>query len=150
MDTIERVKALIAPYLSENDIELVDVIYRREAGGMVLRFLVDKPYGINLKECEDLNIYLSGLLDKEDLIDNHFTLEVSSPGLDRTLKADKDFERVIGKPLNVSTFEPIDGHREHEGTLIGVEKENIVVESSGVSVVIPRNKIAKAVLKIEF
>jgi len=150
MDTVERVKELIAPYLSENDIELVDVIYRREAGGMVLRFLVDKPYGINLKECEDLNIYLSGLLDKEDLIDNHFTLEVSSPGLDRTLKADKDFERVIGKPLNVSTFEPIDGHREHEGTLIGVEKENIVVESSGVSVVIPRNKIAKAVLKIEF
>lgn len=150
MDTIERVKELIAPYLSENNVELVDVIYRRESGGMVLRLLADKPNGINLKECECLNVHLSGLLDNESLIDEHFILEVSSPGLDRPLKADRDFERVMGKALIISTFEPIDGNRAHEGALIGVEKENIVVEASGVSVVIPKKKIAKAVLRIEF
>ncbi len=150
MDFIDRVKELIAPYLSENDIELVDIIYRRESEGMVLRLLVDKPYGINLKECEDLNARLSGLLDKESLIEEHFIVEVSSPGLDRPLKTDRDFERNIDKVLDISTFEPIDGTRVHEGALIGVEKENIVIESSGISVVIPKNKIAKAVLKIEF
>lgn len=150
MDVVERVSELIAPYLGENGIELVDIMYRRESEGMVLRLLVDKLDGLSLKECEDLNVYLGGLLDKENLIDSHFVLEVSSPGLDRPLKTDRDFEHTMGKEIIVHTYEPINGRRTHEGKLIGMEKENIVVESSGVSVVIPKNKIAKSVLKIEF
>ena len=149
-DVIERVKALAADYLSQNSMELVDIIYRREQPGMVLRLLVDTPYGVTVKECTDLNHYLSEALNGENIIEGHFVLEVSSPGLDRPIVTDRDFERAVGNDLTVTTYEPIDGGRAHEGKLIGLEKENIVIESEGISIVVPRVKIAKAVLKIDF
>lgn len=150
MEIIDRVTELIGPYLGERGIELVEMIYRREQGGMVLRLFVDTATGITLKECEDLNNYLGELLDKESLIEeNRFLLEVSSPGLDRHLKTDRDFQRVIDKILEVSTYAPIDGKREHSGKLIGMDSDNIVLEEDGISTVIPRSKIARARLKIE-
>jgi ribosome maturation factor RimP len=150
MEIIERVKELAANYLEKNGIELIDVIYRREQGGMTLRLLVDTPQGISIAECEALNTYLGELLDKENVIEDHYLLEISSPGLDRPLISDKDFERVVGKDIYVSTYEPIESRREHEGKLIGINKDDIVVVSNGMSTVIPRQKIAKAKLKIEF
>ena len=150
MEMIERVKELIANYLEEHEIELVEVTYRREQEGMVLRLLVDTPEGIRIRECEELNNYLSEALDKENIIDERHTLEVASPGLDRPMKTDRDFERAMSKVLEVSTYEPIDGKKQREGKLIGMDKENIVIESSGTSTVIPRGKIAKAVRKIDF
>ncbi len=150
MEVIDRVNSLIERYLQEHGIELVDIIYRREQGGMVLRLLVDTPEGITIEQCEKLNNFLSEELDKEDVIEEHFMLEVCSPGLDRALSTDSDFARVMGKELFVHSYEPIDGSREHEGRLIGIDKESIVIESDGISTVIPRVKISKARLKIDF
>ena len=150
MEVVDRVNSLIEQYLEENDIELVDISYKREQGGMTLRLLVDTAEGITVDECERLNNYISEVLDKEEVIPEHYLLEVASPGLDRPLVTDRDFGRVIGKELDVKTYEPIDNRREHSGKLIGMDKEKIVVESGGISVVIPRTKIAKARLKIEF
>jgi ribosome maturation factor RimP len=149
-ETIGRVKALADNYLKDHNIELVDVIYRRESPGMVLRLLVDTAQGITLAECEKLNKYLSEVLDKEDAIEGHYVLEVSSPGLDRPLSSDRDFERVVGSELCITTYEPIEGRRSHEGKLASSDNEKIVVESAGKSITIPRKKIAKAVLKIDF
>jgi ribosome maturation factor RimP len=150
MEITDRVKELLSGYLDTNGIELVDIIYRREQSGMVLRVLVDTPSGITIDECEGVNNYLNGLLDKEDAIKERYILEVSSPGLDRPIKSDRDFERSIGKALELTTYEPIDGRRAHEGLLVGMDKEKIVIESEGVSTVIPRVKIAMARLKIDF
>ena len=150
MDIIDRVNGLVASYLDENGIELVDTIYRREQGGMVLRLLIDMPQGITIAGCETLNNYLSELLDKENFIDEHYTIEISSPGLDRPLKTDRDFKRVMGSKIDVTTYEPIDLKKTHEGLLIGMDRENIVIESNGVSTVIPRQKIAVARRKVEF
>jgi ribosome maturation factor RimP len=150
MEVKDRVNLLIEGYLEKNGIELIDIIYRREAGGMVLRLLADTPEGITVDECEALSNYLSEALDKEEVIAEHFTLEVASPGLDRALVTDRDFAWVMGKELDVSMYEPVDGLREHQGKLIGMDKDNIVIESDGISTVIPRKKIAKAKLKIEF
>ena len=150
MEVVDRVKSLIESYLEDHDIELVEIVYRREQGGMVLRLLVDTPGGINVTECEALNNYLSETLDKEEVISEHFIIEVASPGLDRPLVNDRDFERVMGKELEIRMYEPIDGSREHQGKLVGMDKENIVIESGDISTVIPRSKIAKAVLKLEF
>lgn len=150
MEVIDRVRELAENYVAAHGIEIVDIIYRREAQGVVLRLLVDKPHGITLKECEDMNNYLSALLDKEEVIDGRYILEVSSPGLDRPIITDRDFERAMGKALNVTTYEPVDGRKAHAGMLIGMDRDSIVIESSGVSTVIPRSKIAKAVLRIEF
>ena len=150
MEIIERVKSLIEGYLEDHNIELVEITYKREQGGMVLRLLADTPEGIIIAECEGLNNYLSEALDKEDVISEHFIIEVASPGLDRPIASDRDFERVMGKELDVRLYEPRNGKREHQGKLIGMEKENIVIEANGVSTVIPRVKIAKAILKIDF
>ena len=150
MDTIDRVNTLIAEYLEQNDMELVEITYRREQPGMVLRLLVDTPEGITIDQCEGLNNYLSELLDKEDIIQERYTLEVSSPGLDRPIITDRDFERSMGKILEVSTYEAIDGRKAHGGKLIGMDKEKVVIESDGISTVIPRNIIARARRKIKF
>lgn len=150
MEIIDRVKLLIQSYLEQNSIELVEITYKRGEGGMVLRLLVDTPEGITLGECEDLNNYLSDLLDKDDIISEHYIIEVASPGLDRPLVTDRDFARMMGRELEVKSYEPIDGKKENHGALIGMDSENIVIESGGISVVIPRAKIAKAQLKIDF
>jgi ribosome maturation factor RimP len=149
MEVIEHVKALIQEYLDDNGIELVDIMYRREQGGMVLRLLVDTQEGIRIDECEALNKHLSESLDRNDIINERYTIEVASPGLDRHLTTDRDFERVMGKDIEAATYEKIDGRKDHSGRLIGMDKEKIVIESDGVSMVIPRRSIAVARLKIE-
>ena len=146
----DRVNELIAKYLEERNIEVVDIFYRREHQGMVLRLLVDTPSGITINECEGLNNFLSETLDNEGVIQDRYILEVSSPGLDRPITSDKDFERSVGKRLDITTYELIDERRTHQGFLIGMDKDNVVIESNGISTLVPRGKIAKAVLKIEF
>jgi ribosome maturation factor RimP len=150
MEIVERVKELIAGYLEKNEVELVDMIYRREQGGMTLRLLVDTPEGITIAECEALNNYLSETLDKDNVIEEHYIVEVSSPGLDRPIVTDRDFARSVGKELDITTYEPIDMKRSHAGRLMGMDRENVVIESGGVSTVIPRAKIARAKLKLEY
>ena len=148
-EIVGRVKALIDGYLEQNGIELAEITYKRREGGMTLRVLADTERGITVAECEALNNYLSDCLDKENVIGEHYLLEVSSPGLDRPIKTDRDFERVMGKFLEVSTYQHIDEKKHHEGKLIGMDKEKIVLEADGVSTVITRAAIAMARLKIE-
>ena len=151
METTDRVIEIAKGYLEEHGIELIEVIFRREGPGLVLRIVVDTLEGIKVSECAELNNYLSEALDKEDLIHDHYTIEVSSPGLDRPVKTDRDFERSMGKELELTTFEAIDSRKTHEGVLMGMDKESIVIErQGGTSTVIPRNKIALARLKIKF
>ena len=151
MEITDRVAEIAKGYLEGHGIELIEVIFRREGPAMVLRMVVDTPEGIKISECADLNSYLSEALDKENLIQDRYTIEVSSPGLDRPIKTDRDFERSMSKELELTTFEAIDGRKTHEGVLMGMDKENIVIErQGGISTVIPRNKIALARLKIVF
>ncbi|MBP7056112.1 MAG: ribosome maturation factor RimP [Candidatus Omnitrophica bacterium] len=150
MEILERVQELLTPYLSEHGIELVEITYKRMQEGMTLRLLVDTPAGVRMDECEALNNFLSETLDRENVIEEHYLIEVSSPGLDRPMKTDRDFERNLGKDIEVTTYEAIDGRKTHEGRFVGMNKEEIVMERGGVSVVIPRNKIALARQKLEF
>lgn len=149
MDIIDRVKNIADGYAKEHGMEIVDITFRREQEGLVLRILADTPEGIKVSDCEELNKFLSETLDKEDVIRDRYVLEVSSPGLDRPIKTDVDFERSVGKHLEITTFEAIDGRKTHDGILVGMDKENIVIELNGVSTVISKNVIALARLKIE-
>ena len=148
-DIAEKVQELVRPYLDAHEIELVDIMYRREQGGMVLRLLVDTVERISIEECEALNNYLSQILDKEDIIQERYTIEVASPGLDRHLNTDRDFERVMGLDIEAATYERIDGRKTHSGKLIGMDKGSIVIEQNGVSTVIPRKSISVARMRIE-
>jgi ribosome maturation factor RimP len=150
MEIVDRVREILEIYLKEHGIELIDIIFRREGAGLVLRVVADTADGITVSECTGINKFLSEVLDREDVIQDRYTLEVSSPGLDRPIKTDRDFERSMGKELEFTTFEAIDGRKTHEGVLIGMDKDNVVLERDGVSTVIPRIKIALARLKIDF
>ena len=150
MEITERISELAAEYLKQNNMELIEIIYRREQGGMALRITVDTQDGVTIDECEALNNYLSELLDREDIIQEHYLLEVSSPGLDRPITTDRDFERSMNKELEITTYEAIDMRKTHEGKLIGMDKDKIAIESNGISTVIPREKIARARLNIRF
>ena len=150
MEITDRVREIAEVYLKDHGIELIDIVFRREGPVLVLRITADTPEGITVSECTGLNKFLSETLDREDVIQDRYTLEVSSPGLDRPIKTDRDFERSMGKDLELTTFEAIDGRKTHEGVLVGMDKDNVVIERQGISTVIPRSKIALARLKIDF
>jgi len=144
---VEKVKEAIGSLLDENKIEFVDITYRRESNGMVLRLLVDNEGGITIGECADLNEKIGALLDKEDIVTERYTLEVSSPGLDRPLKTRRDFERLVGKKIRVHTYEPIEGkRRDCEGTINSVDDEAVTVGN----IKIRLDKISKAKEVVEF
>ena len=150
MEIVDRVREIAEIYLQDHGIEIIDIVFRREGPVLVLRIVADTPGGITVSECTGLNKFLSETLDREDIIQDHNTLEVSTPGLDRPISTDRDFERSMGKELEFTTFEAIDGRKTHEGVLIGMDKDNVVIERQGISAVIPRRDIALARLKIDF
>ncbi|MBL7157150.1 MAG: ribosome maturation factor RimP [Candidatus Omnitrophica bacterium] len=143
-EVIERVNQVIEPIANERKYYVVDVTYRREGGKLLLRIILDKEGGIAIDECSRLNNELGELLDKENLIEEPYTLEVSSPGLDRGLKTDRDFAWAAGKKVKISTYAPLDGKNVFRGTLLGLGDGTIVVEENGISTEIPRDKISKA------
>jgi ribosome maturation factor RimP len=146
-----KVRELTAPALSEAGVELVDLIYRPESGGMVLRFTVDRASGISIGECGALSRRIEGILEEANVIESHYMLEVQSPGLDRKLAMTSDFERVIGKELDIALSAPVDGKWEYSAVLKWVGEGSIKIElSDGKEVELPRDVIVKAKLHLEF
>ena len=127
-----RTEALLKPLVDAHGFELVDVVYVKEAGNWYLRAYIDKPGGIAVDDCEVISRALSDKLDEEDFIDESYILEVSSPGLGRPLKKDKDFARSIGKEIEVRTFRAIDRQKEFTGILKEFDKDSftIVIEEN--------------------
>lgn len=103
----ERTEKLLLPMVDRNGFELVDVEYVKEAGNYYLRAYLDKEGGITIDDCEVISRELSDVLDKEDFIDESYILEVSSPGLGRQLKKDKDFKRSLGEEIDVKLFKAV-------------------------------------------
>lgn len=139
-DSVEltaKIEQLVDPLLEELGLELVDIEYRRESQGWVLRFFLDKEGGITLDDCAAASRQISSLLDVEDFIPNTYNLEVSSPGLERPLKKRGDFERFSGHRVKIKTIDPIDpdGHSKRRktftGVLDGVEGDEVILELDG-------------------
>jgi ribosome maturation factor RimP len=152
MEIIEKVKELISNTLVDKEIELVDVIYKREGPKMVLRLTLDKKDGITMDECGMVNERLSEILDGSGVINDSYTLEVCSPGLDRLLKEQKDFCRVKGQIVRINTYGPVEDKREHVGKVVDCSDEEIAIELKDGNIVrkIPLGKVSKARLEIEF
>lgn len=146
-----RTEALITPLLVENAFELVDVEYVKEAGNWYLRCYIDKPGGITINDCELVSRALSDMLDEEDFIaDDSYILEVSSPGLGRPLKKEKDFERSIGAQVEVKTYQAIDRQKEFTGTLAAYDKDSFTIEAEGESMTFRRSDVALVRLALDF
>src|SRR5574337_1404646 len=144
-EVVERVKSIALPLFTELELELVDVEFRREASGWILRLYLDKPGGVTLGDCQQVSEELSDLLDVENFIDHPYTLEVSSPGLNRPLRVESDFLRFVGQRARVSTLQAIAGQRRFLGILRGYEDGQVSLErEDGTVVLIPCALISKA------
>ena len=127
----QKTEELIMPLIEQHQFELVDVEYVKEGGNWYLRAYIDKPGGITVDDCELVSRALSDLLDEHDFIEDAYILEVSSPGLGRPLKKDKDFARSIGEEVDVKTFRAIQHQKDFTGILKAYDKEKIVLELEG-------------------
>ena len=115
------------PITQKHGFELVDVEYVKEAGSWYLRVYIDKEGGITVDDCEVISRLLGEWLDKEDFIEDSYILEVSSPGLGRPLKKEKDFARSIGKDVEIRLYKAIDKQKEFTGTLTSYDADSVTL-----------------------
>ena len=122
-----KTEELILPILSEFHFELVDVEYVKEGGTYYLRAYIDKEGGITVNDCEDVSRKMNEILDREDYIDGSYIFEVSSPGLGRPLKKEKDYVRSMGKRLEIRTYRAIDHEKEFYGILKAYDADSVTI-----------------------
>jgi ribosome maturation factor RimP len=147
---IRKVTELVNPVLDEMGFELVDIEFLSQYGRWVLRIYADKEGGITLDECARVSREVGNLMDVKDVFPHEYVLEVSSPGLNRPLKKEKDFEQAIGKKVKIKMVTPINGRRRFTGYLKKTLQGNVYIEMDDSSVVLSRDDIEKANLVYDF
>lgn len=148
---LSQIREALTPTLDSFGMELVDLEYRPESRGWVLRLYIDKAGGVTLNDCQRVSEQVGDLLDVEDLITHGYCLEVSSPGLDRPLVQEKDFQRFAGRRAKISTHDPIANQRNFQGRILGVENHKVRIEmDEGGVIEFPHGAIARARLVPEF
>ena len=146
----QSVADLIEPTLEGNGIELVDVEYKKTGKTWSLRVFIDKNQGVTVYDCQRLSREIEDLIEIHELIDDHYVLEVSSPGLDRPLKKAADFLRNKGKRIQVKTYSPINNKKENAGTVIDFVNGTLFLEDKKNILKISLTEIAQAKLIIKF
>ena len=139
---VDVVTEIIEPIIEENSYELVDVEFVKEGPDWFLRVYIDKEDGVNVDDCANLSRIIGGRLDEEDPIAQEYYLEVSSPGIERVLKKDKDFVRFKGSKVRVKLFTKFLEKKQFEGELVGVDEKDLTIIADG-EIKIPRELISR-------
>jgi ribosome maturation factor RimP len=155
---VERVRAAAGPIADGYGLELFDVQFRREASGMVLRVQIDRPgpastaeESVSVADCSKVSRDLSALLDVDDLVPGAYTLEVSSPGLDRPLRGRADYERFTGRVAKLVVREALNGQTFFRGRLAGVDATTVLLDGEGGQRHhVPLELVTRANLEVEF
>ncbi len=145
-----RTEKLLQPIAEANHVEIYDVEYVKEGNEWFLRAYIDKEGGVDINDCVAVSRVLSDKLDEEDFIDEAYTLEVSSPGLGRTLKKDKHLEKSLGEEVEIKTYKPIEKCKEFAGILKAYDADSITIETDGKEKVFTRADIALIRLALDF
>ena len=139
----EKTESLILPILERNQFELIDVEYVKEGGTWYLRAYIDKEGGITVNDCELVAREMNEILDREDYVEDSYVFEVSSPGLSRPLKKEKDYIRNMGKPVEIRTYYAINHSKEFAGILKDYDADHVTITNeNGEDVVFERKDIA--------
>lgn len=141
MKMISRLESLVTEKLEENKIELVDIQYRKEHGEQILRVFIDTESGVNMDTCSRVTRFIQNIIEEQEDIP-YDRIEVSSPGIDRILKKDGDFERFSGQPVKIKTSKSHNNQKNYAGILRGLENDNIKIEIEGQIITLPREIIA--------
>ena len=153
---VETVTELVTPILVEQNFELVEVEFVKEGKNWFLRVFIDKEGGIDIEECAFVSEHLSEKLDSidPDPIPQAYFLEVSSPGAERPLKKEADYQRALGEYIHVSLYQPLDGEKQYEGFLQSYDDAELVlkirIKTREKEITVDRKNIAKARLAIQF
>lgn len=150
---IEAVRAVAQRVTAARGFELVDLELKRQAGGSLVRLFVDKPGGVGLDDLQSVSEEVSAILDAEDPIESTYTLEVSSPGLDRPLRNEADYRRFVGKLAKLSSYELVEGRRHWTGRIESVENGEVSLKlekEGGLLCRIPLDRVAHGRLEVEF
>lgn len=146
-----RFEKILAPVAEEYGVEIYDVEYVKEGSDWYLRAYIDKEGGITIDDCEKVSRKVSEIMDKEDFIPDAYILEVSSPGLGRTLKKDKHLKKSIGEAVELKTYKPIDKKKDFSGILKAFDENSVILETEeGEDMTFTRNDIAVIKLAIDF
>ena len=129
---------------------MVDTEFVKEGGNYYLRVYIDKPGGINIDDCELISRALSDKLDEEDYIEEAYILEVSSPGLGRPLKKEKDYQRALGEEIEIKLYKAMDKVKEFQGILKSYDDETVTIEENGNDITFEKKNIAIIRLAIDF
>ena len=150
-DYENRTEELLTPIAEVSQVEIYDVEYVKEAGNWYLRAYIDKPGGITVDDCEVVNRELGDLLDRDDFIDDSYILEVSSPGLGRPLKKERDFIRSKGEEVEIRTYRMVDRQKEFRGVLKAWDRDTVTIETEdGQEQIFDRDNIALIRLAFDF
>ncbi|MBI3299528.1 MAG: ribosome maturation factor RimP [Elusimicrobia bacterium] len=149
MAKLDAIEKDLETLLAQDAVELVDLRYLNEGGRWTLRAYVDKAGGVTLDDCEAVSHRVSAFLDASDVMTHSYVLEVSSPGLDRVIKKDKDFERFASQRVQVRLRTPVDGRRRHSGLLKGLEAGQVLIEAEAGLVRVDRAVVEEARLDPE-
>jgi ribosome maturation factor RimP len=139
-ETVKRIENLITPVLAGIGIELLEVEYRKEHGDQMLRIFIDREEGVDLNTCTQATRAVQDLIEQENIEYDH--LEISSPGLDRLLKKEKDFAAFKGERVKVRTLQPVEGQKNFQGRLGDVDEKILQLETDGKIKSIPRDIIS--------
>lgn len=145
---IEKLNVLIEPIVNEKNYELYYLEFVKESGENYLRVYIDNEAGISLEDCEKVSRAVSDMLDTEDPIEESYYLEVSSPGVNRTLYKDKHLNMAIGQNINLKLSSLFEGKKQYEGTLIEFNAETIKIRTENGEIDIPRDKVLNANLAV--
>ena len=145
-----KAEELLTPIAEANHVEIYDVEYVKEGADWYLRCYIDKEGGVNINDCETVSRALSDELDRVDFIEDAYILEVSSPGLGRSLKKDKHLQKSIGEEVEIKVFEPVDKCKEFVGELKGFDEGSITITVDGQEKSFARKNIALIRLTLDF
>lgn len=152
-DSEEQIRRLLDPILKSMGLDLWDMEFRKQGPKWLLRVYIDREIsgGVTLADCEGVSRDLGAALDVEDIVPHAYTLEVSSPGLDRALTKPEHFVRFTGSMIKIKTYQPIDGQKVFRGTLGALDENAVMLKlDSGAVLNIPIDNIARASLEVEF
>lgn len=141
---LENINAKIEPIISNDGFEIIELEYKNEPGGQVLRIYIDSPNGITLEDCISVTRSIEDVIEIEELVPNSYRLEVSSPGWNRPLRKAADFDRFKGSEIKLESKSPIEGRKRWRGQLLGLENDDILVMVDGKLCHVPWNNLAKA------
>lgn len=137
-----KTEKLIAPIIAVNHVELFDVDYVKEGQDWYLRVYIDKEGGVTIDDCQAVSRAFNEILDKENYISDQYIFEVSSPGLTRPLKKEKDYEKSIGRLIDIRLYKPVEGKKEYTGVLKEYNKDVIMIEADNSMITIERSNLS--------